>query len=117
MRSRSHSDLSTGRGSGMTSNAATASTDVGSEEVEEFVREHPRLVKFARIGWISKGIVYTLVGVLALTVAFTEPGQASPEGEASQSGAINRVAQASYGTIALLVIAVGLILYAIWRII
>ena len=52
------------------SHAVAASSEVGSEKVEEFVQEHPRLVRFARIGWVSKGIVYALVGVLALTVAF-----------------------------------------------
>ena len=90
--------------------------EVGSEEVEEFVHEHPRLVRFARIGWVSKGVVYALVGVLALTVAFRD-GSASGGDEASQTGAITRIAQASYGTTVLLVIAAGLVLYALWRIV
>ena len=41
----------------------------------------------------------------------------TPEGEASQTGAITRIAQASYGTAVLVVIAVGLVLYALWRIV
>jgi hypothetical protein len=92
------------------------SDEVGSEEVEEFVREHPTLVRFARIGWISKGVVYALVGVLALTIARADT--ATSQGtEASQTGAITRIAQASYGTIALAAVATGLVLYALWRIV
>ncbi len=59
---------------------AVGSEEVGSEEVEEFVQEHPRLVRFARIGWVSKGIVYALVGVLALTVAFADRGSDDSRG-------------------------------------
>ena len=99
------------------SHAAAASSEVGSDQVEEFVHEHPRLVKFARIGWVSKGIVYALVGVLALTIAFARESEMTPEGEASPTGAVTRIAQASYGTAVLVVIAVGLVLYALWRIV
>jgi hypothetical protein len=81
------------------------------------VREHPTVVALGRIGWVSKGIVYGLVGVLALTIVFGDRRAASPEDEASQTGAITRIAQASYGTAALVVVASGLVIYALWRII
>ena len=64
---RSHPDLSA-VGSRLMSHAPQPHRrEVGSDQVEEFVHEHPGLVRFARIGWVSKGIVYALVGVLALT--------------------------------------------------
>jgi hypothetical protein len=93
------------------------SDEVGSDEVQQFVREHPTLVTCARIGWVSKGIVYGLVGVLALTIALADRGQATQGAEASQTGAITRIAQASYGTFALAVVAAGLVIYALWRIV
>ena len=67
---------------------AVGSDDVGSDEVQEFVAEHPNLVRFSRVGWVAKGIVYSLVGVLALTVAVGGRNDTTPEGEASQTGAI-----------------------------
>lgn len=101
----------------MTSHAASPSADVGSDEVQELVREHPTIVGLGRIGWVSKGIVYGIVGVLALTIVFGDRRGASAEDEASQTGAITRIAQASYGTAALIVVASGLVIYALWRII
>ena len=97
------------------SDTAGASSKVGSEHVEEFVQEHPRLVMFARIGWVSKGVVYALAGVLALTIAFAGEGAATPGGEASRTGAITRIGQASYGTAVLVIIVAGLVVYALWR--
>jgi hypothetical protein len=96
---------------------AVGSDDVGSDEVQEFVAEHPNLVRFSRVGWVAKGIVYSLVGVLALTVAVGGRNDTTPEGEASQTGAIAKIAEASYGTTVLIIIAVGLVLYALWRIV
>ena len=91
--------------------------EVGSDELQEFVREHRSLVTFARVGWVSKGIVYALVGVLALTIALADEGEAAQGAEASQTGAITRIAQASYGTFVLAVVAAGLVIYALWRIV
>ncbi len=96
--------------------------EVGSEHAEQFAREHPGLVKFGRIGWAAKGVVYALTGFLALLIAFDRlPGasstQGSPGQEASQSGAIARIAERTGGVPLLLVIVVGLVIYSCWRIV
>jgi hypothetical protein len=94
-------------------------SDVGVERAEEFAREHPAIVKFGRIGWVAKGVVYSLVGVLSLLVGLNARdagGDAASGGqEASQTGAITRIAESSYGVVLLYVVAAGLFIYALWR--
>ncbi|HSP26904.1 MAG TPA: DUF1206 domain-containing protein [Ilumatobacteraceae bacterium] len=98
-------------------------SDVGVERAEEFAREHPAIVKFGRIGWVAKGIVYALVGVLSLIVGVSasrsdSSGDAASGGqEASQTGAITRIAESSFGVVLLFVVAAGLVIYALWRLV
>ncbi|MGB0114649.1 MAG: DUF1206 domain-containing protein [Ilumatobacteraceae bacterium] len=98
-------------------------SDVGVERAEEFARDHPGLVRFARIGWAAKGIVYGLTGVLAVLIglrAWRNPSGASAggaESEASQTGAIARIAETSFGVVLLIVMAVGLVIYSTWRLV
>ncbi len=105
----------------MTTTERDTDDEVGSEHAEEFARKHPGLVKFGRIGWIAKGVVYALTGFLALLIAFDRlPGaeaQGDPSQEASQSGAIARIAERTGGVPLLLVIVVGLVIYSCWRIV
>jgi hypothetical protein len=95
----------------------------GSETIEEFARDHRSIVVLARAGWFAKGVVYALVGILAFKIAI-DPGPATSsvaaggqQTEASQSGAISEIARSSLGAVALWAIAVGLLLYALWRIV
>lgn len=90
----------------------------GSDKVSELAREHPSLVALARAGWIAKGVVYGLVGVLAVPIAMNgldRSQAASTDEEASQLGAIGEIADTSWGTLALWLVAIGLLLYAVWR--
>jgi hypothetical protein len=90
----------------------------GVDSVEEAARENPALVAIARIGWVAKGLVYALVGALAMPIAFDSArGEGTPDQEASQSGAIAKIAESSAGEVALWVVAIGLGLYVIWRIV
>ena len=102
-----------------TTTMSTDDSDVGVERAEEFAREHPGLVKFARIGWVAKGIVYGLTGVLALLIGLRHDSASSTgaEGEASQTGAIAQIADNSYGTLLLMVMAAGLLIYSLWRLV
>jgi hypothetical protein len=106
---------------GNQSAGAEADADVGVQRAEEFAREHPALVKFGRVGWVAKGVVYALVGILSLVVALDARGSdsssdASSGGqEASQTGAITRIAESSYGVVLLFVVAAGLLIYSLWR--
>jgi uncharacterized protein DUF1206 len=67
---------------------------------------------FVRLGYIAKGVVYLLIGALALRVAaglhggrLTDPG-----------GALYVVLRRPYGHALLLAIAIGLLAYAAWQI-
>jgi hypothetical protein len=92
----------------------------GSRSAEQ-VANHPGFVAAGRIGWVAKGIVYGLVGVLACQIALQDgrDGAASDGGqqEASQMGAVAEIAETSYGTPLLWTIAIGLLLYAAWRLV
>jgi succinate dehydrogenase/fumarate reductase cytochrome b subunit len=72
----------------------------------------PWIEKLARVGYAAKGVIYTLIGVLALIAA------AGPGGKTTnQAGAINTIAQQPFGMVVLLAIGVGLLGFALWRLI
>jgi hypothetical protein len=68
------------------------------------------LVQLGRAGWVAKGAVYVLIGLLAVPIAF-----GGNEGSANREGALAQVAQNSWGTVVLWVMAIGLAGYAVWR--
>ena len=100
-------------------NSTFTSEQSGSSTVEETAREHPSLVAVMRLGWVAKGVVYLLVGILAVPIAVNGLTSDSPAGgrEASQMGAVAELADTSFGVAVLWVIAIGLALYVIWRLI
>ena len=67
---------------------------------------HPALVA----GWIAKGVVYGLVGFLALQVAFGDS-----TGRPDQTGALQQVAEQPMGGVLLWAVAAGLALYCAGR--
>jgi hypothetical protein len=89
--------------------------------VGELAAEHPGLVKIGRAGWFAKGAVYVLAGILALRIAakasgFSKGAQTGQQ-EASPTGAIKTVAGSGGGTFLLWLLAIGMLLYAAWRIV
>lgn len=64
----------------------------------------------ARAGLFGKGFLYTVLGLLAANVALGGGGD-----EASQSGAIDAVADQPFGAVLLGALAVGVTAYALWR--
>jgi hypothetical protein len=65
-----------------------------------------------RAGFIARGLTYGVVGALALALAF---GAGTGGTKPDQQGALDLVARAPLGFIALIVIAAGLLAYAIWK--
>ncbi len=59
-----------------------------------------------------KGVVYIIIGALAVDAAFGGGG-----GEESMSGAMARISHAPYGRALLVLIAAGFLGYAVWRIV
>jgi hypothetical protein len=100
--------------------------DVGIRRAREFAADHPGLVKFGRVGWVAKGVVYALTGVLSLLIGLEAARNGGASGgmqgggdgtEASQSGAIAAIAQNTGGSLLLWIMAIGLVVYALWRLV
>ncbi len=70
------------------------------------------LAPLARLGYASKAVVYAIVGVLAILTAFNRGGRVT-----DTSGALRVVLTQPFGQVLLLVLAVGLCGYAVWRLI
>jgi Na+/proline symporter len=68
------------------------------------------LVWLGRFGYVAKGVVYTLIGVLAVLTAIGAGGQTT-----DSTGALHRIGEAPFGRYLLLAIGVGLVGYAVWR--
>lgn len=84
--------------------------------------DHPGLVKVGRIGWFAKGVVYFIAGIIAVAVAVKGPGWSgssaqSANNEASPTGAIKTVAGSGGATVLLWLLAIGMFLYAAWRVV
>jgi Domain of Unknown Function (DUF1206) len=64
----------------------------------------------ARAGLVARGVVYGVIGLLALKVATGSGGA-----DTNQQGALQTVAQQSFGKVLLVAVAIGLAGYAVWR--
>jgi hypothetical protein len=80
-----------------------------SGAAREFTRT-PVFEALARTGYVARGIVYVVIGVLAFRLAKGVGGQ-----PANQKGALRTVAHQPFGHWILLAVAIGLAGYAIWR--
>ena len=89
--------------------------------VGKLTAEHPGVVKIGRAGWFAKGVVYVIAGYLALLIAAkaggwtTDPTTGAQE--ASPLGAVKTVAGSGGGTVLLWLLAIGMLLYAAWRVV
>ncbi|MGZ3519289.1 MAG: DUF1206 domain-containing protein [Vulcanimicrobiaceae bacterium] len=70
----------------------------------------PWLIWLGRLGYVAKGVVYTLIGVLALQTAIGARGRTT-----GSTGALKQVGEAPFGEFLLITIGVGLVGYALWR--
>jgi hypothetical protein len=66
----------------------------------------------ARAGLVARGVVYLVIGVLALKLALGDGGKAT-----NQTGALKTIAGQPFGKTLLILVAVGLAGYALWRLV
>jgi hypothetical protein len=85
---------------------ATAPRSARADEVAR----SPAVGWLGRAGLVARGVVYAVIGILALKLALGDGGKAT-----SQQGALKTVAQQPFGKLLLVLLAVGLGGYAIWR--
>jgi hypothetical protein len=64
----------------------------------------------ARAGLLARGVVYLIIGVLALELALGEGGKAT-----NQTGALKTISEQSFGGLMLVLLAIGLAGYSLWR--
>jgi hypothetical protein len=64
----------------------------------------------ARAGLAARAVVYAIIGVLALKLALGDGGKAT-----NQQGALKTIADRPFGKTLLVIVAIGLAGYALWR--
>lgn len=69
--------------------------------------------RLARLGFCARGLVYAIVGLIAIQIAWGVSGGAGED--ASKEGALREIAERPLGRPLLVVLAVGLAGYALWR--
>jgi hypothetical protein len=84
----------------------TARAAVGDPSRNEAVRAS------ARIGLVTRGIVYGVIGILAFKLAVGSGGRTE-----SQTGALKTIGHQPFGEVLLIALAIGLGAYAVWRLI
>ncbi|MGI8506558.1 MAG: DUF1206 domain-containing protein [Solirubrobacteraceae bacterium] len=95
----------------MTSSSTPGPVRSAQHGVEAAARR-PELEWLARAGLVARGVVYGVIGILALKLAFRSGGKA-----ASQRGALETIAHEPLGEVLLIVVSIGLAGYAIWRLV
>jgi hypothetical protein len=64
----------------------------------------------ARSGFVSRGLIYGIIGILAIEVALGVGGTTT-----NQQGALKTIANQPFGKVLLILVAIGLAGYALWR--
>ncbi|MDX2216819.1 MAG: DUF1206 domain-containing protein [Oculatellaceae cyanobacterium bins.114] len=73
---------------------------------------HPWFERLARLGYAAKGLVYFVVGLLALQAAIGTGGQTT-----DTSGALEAIVAQPFGKSLLVIVAIGLVGYVLWRVV
>ena len=66
----------------------------------------------ARAGFVARGAIYGIIGVLAVKLAVGDGGKTT-----NQQGALRTIAHQPFGKILLVLVAIGLAGYSIWRLV
>jgi hypothetical protein len=90
--------------------AILASVSQEARETGERAARSPWARGLARWGLLSRGVLYALVGVLALKVALLGRGQAP-----DRTSAMQAIADETFGRVLLTAIAIGIAGYALWQ--
>lgn len=87
------------------------SPEKAGEKIEQMTKEaEPWIEIFARFGFVAKGIVYCVIGIIAALAAFQ-----SGSDTAGSREALTAILRQPFGIILLGLVAVGLAGHALWR--
>ena len=81
-----------------------------SQEALERAADSTWLERLARAGLVARGLLYVVVAVLAVHVAFGDRGA-----RADKQGALQTVVRQPFGRVLVLLLAIGFAGYAVWR--
>src|SRR5437867_10492801 len=82
--------------------------DRAEDKAQEAVR-NPWVEGMARFGYVVRGVLYAIIGLLALAVAFGVGGATT-----DKTGAIATIGARPFGKVLLAVVVVGLAGYSLW---
>ena len=86
-----------------------------TDNIKQSIRQaasHAWFERLARLGYVSKGLVYFIVGFLAAQAAFSMGGRTT-----DTSGALSEIVNQPFGKFLLFLVTIGIIGYALWRIV
>src|ERR671920_1389429 len=88
-----------------------------AEEIEDHAQRAarqagPRVERLARLGYVAKGVVYAAIGFLALREVLGVGGRTT-----DPTGVMHVMAAQPLGGIMLVLLAVGLACYALWKVV
>jgi len=72
--------------------------------------QSPGMMRAAQFGYLTKGVVYFLMGAFALMAAIGAGGQLGGSGDT-----VRTLSMAPFGHVLLVIVGVGLAYYAVWR--
>jgi hypothetical protein len=97
----------------MTQNLAAPGAPVRrAQSAGDDIARKPQFEWLARAGLVARGVIYAIVGVLAIELALGEGGKTT-----NQQGALQTIAKQPFGKVLLVLMIVGLAGYAIWRLV
>ena len=97
------------KGGGLRDQAEQAAQKAGQAAHDAAMHTSPAIRVLARAGYAAKGVVYFLVGGLALMAAISSRGQTT-----GSRGALRTLLDQPYGVALLAIVAIGLAGYALW---
>jgi hypothetical protein len=80
------------------------------QEVRAALKRGGALERMTKVGFIAKGAVYLMVGVLAFMLAIIGDGETT-----DAQGALRHIAGQPFGTILMVAVAAGLLAFALWQ--
>lgn len=89
---------------------ATGSATARGQEQAHRAANSKAVAAAARAGFVARGVIYVLIGVLSLRIAFFGGGK-----QADRGGAIAEIAQKPFGTVLLWLLGIALAGMSLWR--
>ena len=98
----------------MSARAPSKSVQPGREVREggEKVARSPGFEWLARSGFVARALIYGIIGVLAVKLALGDGGKTT-----NQQGALETIAHQPFGKALLILVAIGLAGYSLWRLV